>query len=724
MNATNVTYVSDSRGRESYRLVSMEEVAGDIRSGRFAAGLKKLRELVAGGDYEMAGERQAGSVSLNVRGVPGLCVASAMKNSNGERRLVGYNRLVLLEINNLPDTDTAEALRDAAGSVPFTMLAFVGAEGLSVKVVCRAQAVTRELESELLAEAAEKGWGSDILRLFHANAYRHLRQTYLSQLGVSVDQTEPCLDATCLMSADPGVCFNPDATPVVVDARVYDTADNDMAPGILPATEEEDLLGMPFHELCLMRYMNELGKAYTECGALSGDDWQDAMLNRLARGCRDAGLPEEFCLIQVRNNLDFSVGEDAARTVFDAFYARLHSKTGRRERLISTSDLVGLKTERFLREHYQLRINTMTGVAQYRRRNAHQTGFCDISPRALNSMCQLAVNAGLGIWDKDVRRYIESDRLQAFDPLCDYLDHLPRWDGKDRLTPFAQRVKTDRPHWTDDFKVWMRSMVAHWMGKDSVHGNAIVPVLIGRQGGGKTSFCSIIMPPELRDYYNDNLSFRSETDLNLGLTSFGLINIDEFDALSPTKHPLLKYLLSKSDVKMRPPYGKAYVQRRRVASFVATTNNRRPLTDTSGSRRFVCVLADDIDFKSRVNYPQLYSQIKAEIRQGLPYFFRDDDNRRIQQQNEPFMHIADNATMLRTVFLPPEQCTQARPMTVDTIIDHMQQAFPQLNRTNTLNRQLGRLLSDLGYERVRRAQGNGYRIAPKLPDPRKGRPSG
>lgn len=33
--------------------------------------------------------------------------------------------------------------------------------------------------------------------------------------------------------------------------------------------------------------------------------------------------------------------------------------------------------------------------------------------------------------DKDIRRYVDSDDIEHYDPMNDYLEHLPRWDGKD-----------------------------------------------------------------------------------------------------------------------------------------------------------------------------------------------------------------------------------------------------------------------------------------------------
>ena len=705
-----ICYMNDDRKRTSYRSVSLEEAVEDIRSGRFAKGAKRLREIVGEAAYSMAtgNVEDEGLEVIRLKGLPDVCFASEWANRNGTRVMKAYNGLVLLEINNLPDQETAESVREAATSVPFTLLAFVGAEQRSVKIVCRAQAESHELEAELKAATGER---QERTGLFHANAYRQLRRTYSALLDVNIDLVEPRLDTVCLMSADSGVYYNGEATPIVADARVHD--EQDVGGGWSTGV---DALGLSYHSACLMRYFHIQAEAYTACAGMDSEAWGEAVLNRLAQRCRDADLPQEFCLTQIRLNMDLADHQDIAPGIFNAYYARKLAVPGERNRLLGTSDLVAMKTERFLREHYQFRVNTMTGVTQYRRRNAMQVTFNDITPRAMNTMCQLAVDAGLGIWDKDIRRYLDSDRIPEFDPVNDYLDHLPRWDGKDRLTPFLRRVKTDSPCWQDDGRVWMRSMVAHWMGKDSVHGNAIVPVLIGRQGGGKTSFCSIILPPELRDYYNDNISFKSDTDLNLGLTRFCLINIDEFDALSPTKHPLLKYLLSKGDVKMRPPYGKAIVQRRRMASFIATTNNLRPLTDATGSRRFVCVKADEIDHTSSVNYPQLYAQLKAEIQAGRPYYFRDADNRRIMQQNEAFMRVMNLTTMVSTLFLPPSQCKNSGMMYTKEICDLLVKHFPTFTDSTNAEMRLGRVLVEMGYERAHRTRGNSFRIAPRGAD--------
>ena len=150
-----------------------------------------------------------------------------------------------------------------------------------------------------------------------------------------------------------------------------------------------------------------------------------------------------------------------------------------------------------------------------------------------------------------------------------------------------------------------------------------------------------------------------------------------------------------------------------MASFIATTNNTRPLTDPSGSRRFICIKADEIDHTSRVNYPQLYAQVKAEIQAGKPYFFRDADNRRIMQSNADFMRVSDYPTMIATLFQPSARCTKANVMYLSEIIELLKQHFPTFNHTNNADRQLGRTLLNMGYIRVHRASGNAYCIALK-----------
>ncbi len=212
--------------------------------------------------------------------------------------------------------------------------------------------------------------------------------------------------------------------------------------------------------------------------------------------------------------------------------------------------ILAMRTEIFLNANFFMRKNLMTGVAEYRERYSNDQTYKPLTEEVRNDMTLRAVELGLKAWDKNVNRFIDSTRIEQYDPVNTWLDKLPQWDGYDYIKELAERVPTDQPHWEKYLKMWLTGMVAQWRESDKqLTGNALVPLLIGRQGCGKTRFCKIILPLELRDYYNDKINFKNEFDLNIALTSFALINIDEFDKTTKSQQVVLKYLLSSADVK-------------------------------------------------------------------------------------------------------------------------------------------------------------------------------
>ena len=70
--------------------------------------------------------------------------------------------------------------------------------------------------------------------------------------------------------------------------------------------------------------------------------------------------------------------------------------------------------------------------------------------------------------------------------------------------------------------------MAHWMGMDPLHGNECVPVLIGPQGCGKSTFAVRLLPEHLRQYYLDHINFGNKFDCDMALTHNLIVNIDEF----------------------------------------------------------------------------------------------------------------------------------------------------------------------------------------------------
>jgi hypothetical protein len=494
---------------------------------------------------------------------------------------------------------------------------------------------------------------------------------YNAQLGVTIDKLEPRLERTCYLGADSDLYYAPMAQPFYTDTSDLEQA---LKP-ILPQDPMPDDIvpGRNRYAAQCMVYEYNLSKAYDDVTAIYPDDTEERdtlIVTRTAEYCRESGLDMAFCRRQTLMSFRYGKYPDVVTKIYENAYRPEHEKKYyqrknmvRPTKNIPAETLLMMKIDIFLTSNYDLRKNVMRGVAEYRVRTGHGFGFRDLTTEARNSITINALSQGIKCWDKDIMRYVNSNDIPLYYPMDDFLEHLPKWDGKDRVEALARRVKTDYEDWPHLFHIWMRSMVAMWEGKGQLTGNALVPLLIGRQGCGKTSFCRILLPWDQREYYNDRINFKNEHDLNLGLTSFALINLDEFDKITQRQQVVLKYLVSTSDVKYRPPYGTAYSSHRRYASFIGTTNEPMPLTDPTGSRRFVCVTVDgDIDFETPVEYEQLYAQLKYEVEeQRERYFLTKEEEAALMQHNLRYQQVNGLGEMLLSLFEKPEGTSKQHP---------------------------------------------------------------
>ena len=642
------TLIKNYRNKETLRLVGLQEIADVIRSGEYQEQVSNFRSVYPLADFKS--RNQDGTLdSLPdwTKNLPRICFALQQENRMHECITKCYNGLVLLEVNNLTGQDEASAVRRGAAEMPQTLMTFVGADGQSVKIVCRGEQFTGGLPSD------EGGTA-----LFHENLYERARIIYNGQLGVTIEKLDPTTHRICYMSYDPLLFYNPLATAIYAKAEKPTEV---IAHQSSSLEQTEGRLGMDRYKSMHTVFEYNLSKAFDETEEISDkDERHHAALSLLAQYCMETGLSMAPAMRQAMMKSVFWDEKELVAKVFENAYRedlveKYMSKKGiKRTKNIPQETLLTMKVNIFLNSYYELRKNVMRGVPEYRMRTGIGFSFQDLTEEARNSITMRAMEQGIKCWDKDIRRYVNSDDIERYDPINDYLEHLPRWDGKDRVTPLAQRVPTEWKEWTYLFHIWMRSMVAMWQGKGQLTGNALVPLLIGRQGCGKSSFCRILLPRELQDYYNDRINFKNEQDLNLGLSSFGLINLDEFDKITQRQQIVLKYLVSTADLKYRPPYGKAYTSNRRYASFIGTTNEQTPLTDPSGSRRFLCVSIDgDIDFETPVQHAQLFAQLLHEIRQGERYWLSKEEERQLMEHNLNYQRLNGLGEMLMSLIQKP-----------------------------------------------------------------------
>ena len=380
-----------------------------------------------------------------------------------------------------------------------------------------------------------------------------------------------------------------------------------------------------------------------------------------------------------------------------------------------------LAVELYLTERYLFRRNVLNGKVEFAEKTAEnqEAKWKALTQTAINSIVIRAKREQIceqGSPKTDITEYLNSDEVENFNPIEQYLDSLPAWDGQNHVAKLFERLPGVDSEHLNFLATWFRSVVAHWLQMDTIHGNECVPTLIGAQGCGKTTFIVRMLPPQLREYYLDHLNLSNKFDKEMALTNDLLVNLDEFDAIPPSQHAALKQILSKNRVNGRPIYGASQEDRPRYASFVATTNNPHPLTDVTGSRRYICLMIPNgkyIDNSGEINYDQLYAQVLYELReQKSPYWFNNDEVDRIQQLNLNFMAQKDLADIARICFRKPNPGEKSQSMSCTSLLEIACKEFPTLKKGHAEKVALGKALMELGYEHTSHGNVTFYKIIP------------
>ena len=386
-----------------------------------------------------------------------------------------------------------------------------------------------------------------------------------------------------------------------------------------------------------------------------------------------------------------------------------------------------LVVKEFLTDNYLFRRNILNGKVEFADRpkgdaaelsDDNQPVYRALTPEALNSIIIRAKIEQIieGNPKSDIIEYVQSEEIPFFNPIKDFLESLPEWDGHNHVARLFGRLPGISTEQMNFLTIWLRSAVAHWLQMDTLHGNECVPTLIGAQGCGKTTFFKRLLPVPLREYFLDHLNLSNKFDKEMALTNNLLVCLDELDTIRPSQHPALKQTLSKSKVNGRPIFGKTQADRLRFASFVATTNNQHPLTDATGSRRYICLTIPQghmIDNEGDIDYRQLYAQVVNELRVAkVPYWFNNSEVARIQELNQNYMGQTDMKAIINACFRKPKDDEKPLAMNTSKIIAHIQKDFPTVKDDQSTKVFLGLAMKELEYERTERGHVAYYKVVP------------
>jgi hypothetical protein len=197
----------------------------------------------------------------------------------------------------------------------------------------------------------------------------------------------------------------------------------------------------------------------------------------------------------------------------------------------------------------------------------------------------------------------------SFDPVQDWLEALPEWDGQPRLDSWLADnfgAEGESEYLAQVFRKWMVAMVLRvyepgakfdWM-----------PIFEGAQGVGKSSFGRLLCGDKV---FLDWLPNLADKDAALGLQGMWVVEMGELSQFRKNELEVIKGFITRTVDKVRPPFGRRWVESPRRCVFFGTTNREKYLRDDTGNRRLKPVKVGSLNFRAlRRDRLQLFCEAK------------------------------------------------------------------------------------------------------------------
>lgn len=618
---------------------------------------------------------------------PAFIASVSLTGGRTSAHVTGYSGFIMVDIDDIPPGQFTEILVRIKAD-PHTFLAHTTISGVGIRVFVR------------MENAATK---HDFLL-----AWKTVNEYYVHLSGIGYDFK--CKNPTrmSVICHDPDTLYRPDALCFPLpDEQTGKQASKVEKRGRKPSVSRA--------ALTVRRLVEQEGIAYE---AHSHNDYICRCLYWMNR----FGIPEKEATAWA---LDTFADYDAAsvRSTAKSCYALTAEHATQKLRKFEQTVAGGTtrargcasveEMERFIDGYMEIRRNRLTQQAEIRLQGSSE--WQRMTDTIENSLWRAMQKEGINADLSRLHTLLTSDFVPEYHPLTDYLNTLPPWDGtSDPIGKLAAMVHTtdNSPEkFASYFRRWLVGMLAGALDERTV--NHVIFVLIGRQGSYKTSFMQNLLPPCLRRYFTTKTnSLRLGKDDLLTLSEFLLVNFEEIDTMRPTELNQLKAMTTALYIDERLPYGRNKVRLPHVASFCATGNNPLFLSDDTGNRRWLVFEVADIDspWEHPIDHDAVYAQAKALLDSGFRYWFQGEEIDELNHRNRRFETPNPARELILAFYRKPYGLEKGRYITASQIVARFG------NSIRLTTGQVGRIMKELGFERLHTRNGNFWLIVERTTD--------
>lgn len=639
-----------------YRIIAEmteEEIVSAIGSPKYRNTVESVRRI-----FLEQGEKAANEEKKKL---PSVTFSANYRGGRSNATLVKYLGYIVIDIDHLSKEELARILQTVR-ACSYTRIAFISPKGMGLKIIAHTQRPDGTLP-DTIQEIED----------FHNAAYNKVASFYSQLCQTEIDTSGQDVGRTCLLSYDPGIYFNRDATPFIVEqpplfyktqkkkkktpGRKKQETDNN------PVSEETALNYHSSHAslMVTLNYYHNKSEKYTEGN-------RNNYLHHLACKYNRHGIPEQEAAAFIKSLFTDLPAEETDSLIASAY---AHTEEFNTNKLNSTQKRM-LQIEQHISECYETRYNELLHIMEYRRRvseTEQPDPFRILDDRMENSIWMEMNELGYACNVKMIQNLIYSDFSSSYHPIREYFKELPEWDGTDYIRILADSVRTNhQSFWTECLERYLVGMCAA-ATQDDVVNHTVLLLCSEVQNIGKTTFINNLLPPELRTYLSTGLINPNSKDDLAKIAQSMLINLDEFEGMSGRDLNTFKDLVTRKVISIRLPYARRSQNFPHTAFFAGTCNYQEILHDTTGNRRFLCFHADSIEF-IKINYTQPYAQIKHLLNTpGYQYWFTQEDNNRIEKNNEDFIFHSPEEELVLTHIRKPERFEKVQYLTVSEIAE-------------------------------------------------------
>lgn len=375
-----------------------------------------------------------------------------------------------------------------------------------------------------------------------------------------------------------------------------------------------------------------------------------------------------------------------------------------------------IKAINYLNDRYGFRYNEITSETEVKIKGKWYI-FDDKKYNEIRLQLELS---NISISDNTFNNIVFGETLaKTYNPLKDYLSGLPKVTADvDYIQRLCEHLhlsdESKRPYVNKAFKKWFVSMVGSII--DPGKANHLCVVLVGGQNTGKTTFLNNLIPQHLKkDYLYSNTFLPHDKDHRLFLATKWMINLDEMEVFNRVDVRTIKSVMTVDKVVLRKAYARESLTAPRIASFCGSVNNPEFLSDETGTRRWIPIQVESVDFEiDRSLLDNCYSQaVELYKDKKFIHFIELSDLKELEDYNKEFNLMTMEEEMVLKHFRKPTEkeieLNKLEYLLPNEIVSRLCKLYDKLNHNNTVKNNIGKALKKYGFSKVsKRIKGYEY----------------